>query len=57
MSDKKHSEVRPEAKAYVDSVLETMRTFGAQPNLPKETYNQTVQQVSNAFRGLRPRKG
>ena len=54
---RKSPPVQPEAEAYVDSVIETMRQYGAQPKVPKEAYRHTVEQVSKAFQGLRVRQG
>lgn len=55
MTHQKAVEIRPEAKAYVDSVLEAMRSHGATPDLRPDAYDRTVSRVSNAFEGLRTR--
>lgn len=49
MRTKKPVDLRAEAKAYVDTAIETMRRHGAEPKLSEETYRQTVEEVSRSI--------
>lgn len=50
MSD---AERKRQARAYVDSIVELNRKYGAEVKLPRDRYDEAVTEVAAAFRGLR----
>ena len=48
MPSKHPFDLRPEAEALVDDVIETMRSHGVDPDVSEEMYERTVVRVSRA---------
>lgn len=52
----KNAAVDPQAQAYVERMISTMKQHGATPSVSKSAQREVAQQVAKAFKGLRPAK-
>lgn len=53
---KKAAAVDPQAQAYVERMISTMKQHGATPSVSKSAQREVAQRVARAFEGLRPAK-